>query len=197
MGYVVLFIVVIVLLYFLFTKLLIPFYGLAVAFLGQLAEKLVQFFQWSLWTTGVGNLVLASVALIVASAVLYAVYRGLARRIAAGAAYDEAMRRKVVDHAIAEYKKEDARALSFATGSKGLALALRITILVAALGATALAAMAHLRRGSLSAPLTLSTLALGTCMTLFMAVSFALESRAACPRELDDFGGEPDSGAAR
>jgi hypothetical protein len=188
MGHVILIIVALVLIYLLFGKVLIPFYGVAVAFLGKTAWRVVAFFQCTLWTTAIGNLVVASVALLAASAFLYLVYRGLAKHLANGRVYDEAMKKQIVEYSVAEYKKPAAAPLAFKTGIKGLPLALRIATIVIALGAVAFTVLVHNRRGSLSMPLTISTLALGLAMTSFMAISFAAEARAACPKKHDDLG---------
>jgi hypothetical protein len=186
MGDVIAVIIVIVVIYFLFTKLLIPFYMLLAGILGRAVESVADFFQWTLWATPVGNLIVASLALLAAALILYPIYKRLAAGLGRGRIYDKATVESVLAHSISEYRNKEARPLSFDSGPRAAFLILRIIVIVAAIAATLATALIHARRGTLMAPLTLSTLALGAGMTLFMGISFTIEARKACPKGRDN-----------
>jgi len=176
------------LIYWLFSKVLIPLFLYVSGILGRITEAIIVFFQWTLWTTGFGNFIVASFALLGASVLLYVVYKMIRERLDGGKVYDQVAVEGVLSHAIAEYKKSSALPLAFQVGSKQAALVIRILLLVGILAASVAAVFLHIRQGTIGNPIILSTLGLGTAMSLYLGISFTIDARKVCPKSQEDVG---------
>jgi hypothetical protein len=185
MQYVLLVAVAVLAVYFIFAKVLAPLYDSAVAFLGRAIETVAVFFQWTVWNTEIGNIVLSLSALMLLSVIMYKIYRALEGRLGTGRFYDQAAIERVLSYAISNYKLGAAAPLTERVKARWPRVVLRIALLATTAGSLAYILSRHIRGGTILNLATLTVLGLGTAMILFLGISFTIAAGRACPKGRD------------
>lgn len=175
MRYVVILGLIITALWFVMRDLVLSVYNIAVKALGTAVVAVVYFFQYYLWATPPGNVIVAALILLGTSLLLYRFFVAQAKRLETYSVFDQGRMKSVIQHVISTSASAQENASSLywdIAPGRTKAIILRILVLVGLLGL--LAAAFYLLTLSNFSPTIWGVLGLGLVLTGFFLVRFIL-----------------------